>query len=138
MGQEINPKWDDKWIRAVSLREKGMYAEAIAVFKDMPVVDFPHAWGHLGNLYARMGNQGEAQEMIRRLKERVQRDKVGSYEVAVVYAGLGEKDQAFEWLGKAYDAHDQGMLYLKVDPPLDPLRSDPRFSDFLRRMNFPP
>jgi eukaryotic-like serine/threonine-protein kinase len=137
-GQEINPKWDDLWIRAVSLREKGMYDEAIAAFKNMDVTDFPHAWGHLGNLYARVGKRAEAQEMIRKLRERARRDKVGSYEIAAVYAGLGEQDQAFQWLGKAYDSHDQGMLYLKVDPALDPLRSDPRLSDFLRRMNFPP
>jgi eukaryotic-like serine/threonine-protein kinase len=137
MGQEINPQWDDRWIRAVSLREKGANDEAISVFNDMGIADFPHAWGHLGDLYARIGNRAGAEEMIRKLKKRVKKDKVGIYEVAVVQAGLGQQDQAFQWLGKAYDAHDQGMLYLKVDPPLDPLRSDPRFSDFLRRMNFP-
>jgi len=53
------------------------------------------------------------------------------------HAGLGEKDQAFEWLEKAYDEHDQGLSFLKVDPTLEPLRSDPRFQDLLRRMNFP-
>jgi hypothetical protein len=76
--------------------------------------------------------------MIRKLKERAQKDKVGTYEVALVYAGLGEKDQAFEWLERAYRVHDKGMLFLKIDPPLDPLRSDPRFQDLLRRVNFPP
>jgi hypothetical protein len=76
--------------------------------------------------------------MIRKLKEHVRKDKVGTYEIALVYAGLGEKDQAFEWLEKAYEAHDKGLIYLKVDPPVDPLRSDPRFQDLLRRMKFPP
>jgi TolB-like protein/Flp pilus assembly protein TadD len=135
MFQEINPKWDDPWDRAAALCEKGKYGEAIAVFKS---IQGPHAWGHLGNAYARLGKRTEAQEMIPKLKERVQKDKIGTYEIALVYAGLGEKDQAFEWLEKAYQVRDKGMCYLKVDPPLDPLRSDPRFQDFLRRMNFPP
>jgi len=57
--------------------------------------------------------------------------------MALIYAGLGGKDQAFEWLERAYDERDKGILFLMVDPPLDPLRSDPRFQDLLRRMNLP-
>jgi hypothetical protein len=72
------------------------------------------------------------------LKERTKKDKLGTYEVALVCAGLGDKDQAIEWLEKAYQEHSVGVMFLKVDPTLDPLRSDPRFQDLLRRMNFPP
>ena len=79
----------------------------------------------------------EARECIRELKERLAEEAVGVFEIALVYAGLGEKDLAFEWLERAYDEHDKGLVSLKVDPPLDPLRSDPRFQDLLRRMNFP-
>ena len=64
-------------------------------------------------------------------------ETVGTYGIAIIHAGLGEKDQAFEWLEKAYEVRDLGMVFLKVDPTLDPLRSDPRFQDLLRRMNFP-
>jgi hypothetical protein len=71
------------------------------------------------------------------LKGHWEKSNMGSYGLALVYAGLGEKDQAFEWLGKAFGEGDMGMLFLKIDPPLDPLRSDPRFQDLLRRMNFP-
>jgi hypothetical protein len=59
------------------------------------------------------------------------------YGIALVHAGLGEKDQAFEWLERAYAERDKGMLFLLVDQTLDPLRSDPRFDDLVRRMNFP-
>ncbi len=52
---------------------------------------------------------------------------------STIYASLGEKDQAFEWLEKAYQARDSSMFM--VDPQLDPLRDDPRFQDLLRRMN---
>ncbi|MBZ5671843.1 MAG: winged helix-turn-helix domain-containing protein [Acidobacteriia bacterium] len=127
------------WVHAgmaVAYREKGMYKEAIAEFLQGP--DNPMNWGDLGNAYARAGKRPEAREMIRKLRECAQKHKVGYYEVALVYAGLSEKDQAFQWLEKAYQVRDRGILYLKIDPPLDPLRSDPRFQDLLRRMNFPP
>ena len=120
-------------------REKGMYEEAIAEFRDF-LKKYPGAaWalGHLGNTYARAGRVREARECLRKLQQRSNADKVGTYEVAFIHAGLGEKDQAFEWLEKAYEVRDKGMSSLKVDPTLDPLRSDPRFQDLLRRMNFP-
>jgi tetratricopeptide (TPR) repeat protein len=120
-------------------REKGKYEEAIADFREILKQDpgAAAALGHLGNAYARAGRVREARECLRKLKQRSNADKVGTYEVAFIHAGLGEKDQAFEWLEKAYEARDQGLSFLKVDPTLDPLRSDPRFQDLLRRMNFP-
>jgi hypothetical protein len=51
---------------------------------------------------------------------------------------LGQKDEAFGWLDKACEKHDKGMTYVKVAPPFEPLRSDPRYQALLRRMNFPP
>jgi len=57
--------------------------------------------------------------------------------VAAIYAQLGDKDQSFAWLEKAYEAHKGSMYLLKVSPNLDPLRDDPRFDELLRRMNFP-
>jgi hypothetical protein len=55
---------------------------------------------------------------------------------AVVHVGLGEKDKAFEWLDKAYE--ERFVIQTKPDPEFDPLRSDPRFTDLLRRMNLQP
>ena len=63
----------------------------------------------------------------------MRKDYVGTYEIALVYAGLGEKAR----LEKAYVVGDKGLIYLKVDACLDPLRSDPRFQDLLHRVNFP-
>ena len=56
---------------------------------------------------------------------------------ALFYGQLGDKDQAFAWLEKAYEKHDGPLYLLKVSPWWDPLRDDPRFDDLLRRMNFP-
>ena len=56
--------------------------------------------------------------------------------MAIVYTGLGEKDKAFQWLERSYEEHCSGPFdHVKVYPIFDPLRSDPRFQDLLRRMN---
>lgn len=64
--------------------------------------------------------------------------KVPVYRIAAFYVLLGQKDQAFEWLEKAYHDDSAWLIWLKVDPSMDPLRSDPRFKELLGRMNFPP
>jgi hypothetical protein len=68
----------------------------------------------------------------------VQNTGVGRYEIALVYAGTGEKGEAFAWLEKSFVARDKGLTYLKIDPCLDPLRSDARFQDLVRRVGLPP
>jgi tetratricopeptide (TPR) repeat protein len=128
------------FFRAIIHVEMGKYQEAIAEFNKMTVKGRmpPQLLGRMGNTYARAGMTAEAQNCIRELKEVLKKDnRVGTYEVAMAYAGLGDKDQAFEWLDKAYERHDKGLAFLKVDPPFEPLHSDPRFEKFLRRMNFP-
>jgi hypothetical protein len=55
-----------------------------------------------------------------------------------IYAALGDKNRALEWLEKSFQGREAFMAFLKVDPGFDPLRSDPRFADLLRRMHFPP
>ena len=117
---------------AVIYVEKGMYDEAIQQFQKLG--DQPHALGHMGNAYARMGREAEAREMISELQKHVQNTGVGRYEIALVYAGLGEKDEAFAWLEKSFAVRDKGLTYLKIDPCLDPLRSDSRFQDLVRRV----
>lgn len=62
---------------------------------------------------------------------------VSPLQVAVIYIGLGQKDQAFLWLEKSFNERAFEILLIKVDPRFDALRSDPRFQDLLRRMNFP-
>jgi serine/threonine-protein kinase len=134
---ELDPSFSPHLFLGWIHRERGMYEKAVDEFEKAKASVRLHALGHLGNAYARAGRAREARECIRELKERLAEEAVGAYEIALVYAGLGQKDLAFEWLERAYGERDKGMLSLKVDPPLDPLRSDPRFQDLLRRMNFP-
>jgi eukaryotic-like serine/threonine-protein kinase len=136
---ELDPDFNAHFFLAWIHREKGMYEKAIDEFKRAAEKggNRIHTLGHLGNTYARAGRVREARKCIRELKNGLAKEAVGVFEIALVYAGLGEKDLAFEWLDRAYNERDKGFISLKVDPPLDPLRSDPRFQDLLRRMNFP-
>jgi hypothetical protein len=63
---------------------------------------------------------------------------VSPYNVALIYAGLGDRDRTFEWLEKAFEEHAEWMYHLGVDPRLRPYHADPRFNAILRRMGFPP
>jgi len=128
---DINPP-DWSFLLGDVYAEKGMYAESIGEF--LKSGDGVDSLGHLGNAYARAGQVDAARKTIARLEQDVRKDGVGRYEIALIYTGLGDKQEAFKWLEDAYKAHDVGLIYLKIDPCLDPLRSDPRFDDLMRRV----
>jgi len=90
----------------------------------------------LGRGYAAAGRRAEAQKVLDQLNEFSKEKYVPAFRRAEIHAGLGENDRAFEWLEKAYEEHF--IIAIKVEPVYDPLRSDPRFADLLRRMNLQP
>ena len=94
----------------------------------------PVAW--LGQVYATAGYRGEALKILEQLQELSKQQYVTPYGVGRIYAALGQKEEAFCWLETAYEQRANWMVLLKVDPLFDDLRSDPRFQDLLRRMNF--
>ena len=89
--------------------------------------------------YAAAGNPVEARGRLAHDLKRLRAEKafIRPSLVAEVYASLGEKNEALRWLDQAYREHDEFLILLKVWPPFDPLRSDPRFEALVRRMNFP-
>ena len=93
---------------------------------------------NLARGYAAAGKRTEALTIISNLRELSKERYVSPVGMAQIYTALGDFDQAFAWLGKAYEEHADELTYAKVDPRWDPLRSDPRFQALLRRMNFPP
>jgi tetratricopeptide (TPR) repeat protein len=120
---------------------KGMYDQAIAGFQKLAQQRGDTEWSNsmagLGHVYAVTGKKAEARAVLDELKQRSQQEYVPADSIALVYAGLGEKDQAFTWLEKAYEEHAFKMAWLKVEPQWDSLRSDPRFADLLRRVGLP-
>jgi len=117
--------------------QKGMYEEAIAQYQKLKG-DIPDVLAMLGAAYAVSGQRGKARDVLAELKEISQRRYVPPVFVAAIYTGLGDKDQAFAWLEKAYEDRDESFVGLKVLPLFDPLRSDQRFADLLRRMGLVP
>jgi tetratricopeptide (TPR) repeat protein len=91
----------------------------------------------LGNAEARTGNRPEAIKILDRLTELSKQRYVPAYYFAIVYAGLGQKDQAFTELQKAYQERSDFLLFLRVMEPMASLRSDPRFADLVRRVGLP-
>lgn len=120
---------------------QGRYDEAVAAERQYLALSGrgPLAVQSLQNAYASSGGKGFWKWRLHRLNEHTrQTGRAPSGLLARVYAQLGEKDAAFHWLEKAYVEHAAGLTTLKVHPAWDPLRSDPRFQDLERRMNFPP
>jgi TolB-like protein/Tfp pilus assembly protein PilF len=118
---------------------KGRYDEAIAALQQARSID--NKWdmsAALGYAYAKAGKRDEAEKVLRALQERAQREHISHCGFAIIYAGLGAKELALAALQKAYEARDDNLLLLKVDPFYDDLRSDPRFLDLLRRLKLAP
>jgi len=95
-----------------------------------------HMLAALGFCLARSGAASEAMQIILELKEIQTRKYVAPFNLAMVYAGLGQKDATLEWLEKAYDDHSMWLIFVNSYPIFDFLRSDPRFQDLVRRMGF--
>jgi Flp pilus assembly protein TadD len=97
----------------------------------------PNIRGVLAYAYAIAGKKGEARKVLDELKAIAPGRSSFAYPVACIYAALGDKDQAFAWLRKACDEHAAAIVWIKVDPMMDNLRSDPRFSQVLKVMGLP-
>jgi TolB-like protein/DNA-binding winged helix-turn-helix (wHTH) protein/Flp pilus assembly protein TadD len=119
---------------------RGMYKEAIREFEASERYGGAKELGVLGYAYARSGDKEQAVRMLSQLEDLDKRSPSGnvSGDLAIVEMGLGNRDAALAWLEKEYQQHDDdGPWDAKFDPIFEPLRSDPRFQNLLRRMNFP-
>jgi Flp pilus assembly protein TadD len=119
---------------------RGMYKEAIREFEASERYGGAKELGVLGYAYARAGDKEQALRTLSDLEEFEKRSPSGdvSSDLAIVEIGLGNRDAALAWLEKEYQQRDDdGLLFLKYGPIFDPLRSELRFKDLLRRMNFP-
>jgi serine/threonine-protein kinase len=120
--------------------QNGAYAEAIAELRK--ALDLSEGGSNelaaLADAYAVSHHASETGKLLEQLKERSRQTYVQPSLMASIYLGLGQKDQAFDWLQKAYEDRSAGLVYLKIDPAFDNIRSDPRFIDLLRRVGLSP
>jgi TolB-like protein/DNA-binding winged helix-turn-helix (wHTH) protein/Tfp pilus assembly protein PilF len=126
---------------AAAYEQKGMFEEAITAFqRAITVTQDPfkaRAMAGLAHVYAVSGTKIEARKILAELQTLSEHSYIPATDTAMVYTGLGDKDKAFAQLEKAYEEHSFSLSNLKVEPRFDPLRSDPRFADLLRRIGAP-
>jgi TolB-like protein/DNA-binding winged helix-turn-helix (wHTH) protein/Tfp pilus assembly protein PilF len=91
----------------------------------------------LAHGYAVAGKRAEAEKLLQKLMADSEKQYVSPYYIAIVYAGLGKTEQAMDWLEKAYTDRSNGLVFLKVEPQLDSLRSNPRFNALQARLHLP-
>jgi TolB-like protein/DNA-binding winged helix-turn-helix (wHTH) protein/Tfp pilus assembly protein PilF len=120
-------------------QQKHMYKEAIEEFNktDAALPEWVVTIAGIGNTYGEWGKRAEAKQVLSRLHELSNHKYVTPYGVALVYAGLDDKNQAFAWLNKAFEGRNHWLVWLNRDPRLDRVRADPRFADLKSRVGLP-
>jgi TolB-like protein/Tfp pilus assembly protein PilF len=124
------------WFLGYALIAKGQSEEAISVLeKTVSLMDrSPGSLEFLATAYAHAGRRREALRLINELKQRRKTSYVSADALVDPYLALGDYDEAFVWLERAYQEKSGGLQYLKVDPFFDPVRKDPRFVDLVHRV----
>jgi len=124
------------WNLGSALAAKGAMGAAIGEYqKAQALNDDPRVLALLGRAYAFSGNKIEADKILDQLKELSKERYVSAYSFALVYVGFGNKEEALRWLEKSYqDRAGNDLVYVKVEPQLDPLRGDPRFDALVQKV----
>ena len=133
-------EWTDHYALGVGYEGTGKLLEAISEYQkaiEMSNGD-QDATASLAHAFAMIGRRGEAEKIVRDLEQKSKSAYVSPYMIATIYAGLGSKDKAFEFLERAYQEKSLDISWhLKADLRIDNLRSDARFQDLVRRVGFP-
>lgn len=123
----------------IELERGENYSKAIDEMRQAQTTErLPFIAGFLGYAYTRNGQKDKATETLDELNRLASQRFVTPFCQALIYLGLREDDKALDWLEKAYDGRSYWLVWLKVDPLFDPLRSDPRFQALYKKMNFSP
>jgi len=114
----------------------GRLADGVAEFRKAAALPGAYSWTIACLCYGLgvWGKPEEARRALEELRRRSQESYVQASAFAIAYVGLGDRDRAFEWLERGYEQRDENLTYLNVSPIWEPLRSDPRFRELLRRM----
>lgn len=133
---DMDPAFSRAGIIVHAYVQKGLIAPALALSEKRRPAGGDTIWflSEEANLYGRAGRPAEARRALARLLELNRRQPIDAGAVIWAYLGIGDKEQAFTWLEKAYTQHSNSLTTLKVEPGFDPLRNDPRFQDLMRRV----
>ena len=130
--------WSHLWIGQVKARQR-QYAEAVVEIERAleRTNRNTRVLATLGNAFGLAGRTADAQQILGELRARAKQEYVSAYYLALVYAGLGMRDRAFEHLDRAIEERQPYLILLNVEPPFLSLHSDARFQDVLRRIGIP-
>jgi tetratricopeptide (TPR) repeat protein len=138
---DLSPgNWSSHYFLGSGYLGLGRKPEAISEFQKAVELsqDDSDPIASLAYTYAAIGKLSDAQKILRNLQQQSKTGYVSPYMIAVIFAGLGDKDKAFGYLEKAYDEKSTDLAYfIKADLRLDGLRSNPRFAELLHRMALP-
>jgi TolB-like protein/Flp pilus assembly protein TadD len=136
---ELDPNfWWSYQILGLAYERKKQYPQAIEALEKARQGDAnATSLGYLGYVYAAADKKPEAQKVLGELDDLSKRQYVSPYTKVCIYAGLNDKDKAFEWLERTYQERSSFMTLLKSETTLDNLRADPRYKDLLKRMGLP-
>jgi DNA-binding winged helix-turn-helix (wHTH) protein/TolB-like protein/Flp pilus assembly protein TadD len=115
-------------------QRQGKYEEALAAMRRARALGMKDAIAVTGHIYAVSGRRREAHQVLAELDQLSKREYVPAFHRAYIYIGLGDKERAFEWLEKAYKDREWYLWLLKQEMVADPIRSDRRFQDLVRRI----
>jgi TolB-like protein/DNA-binding winged helix-turn-helix (wHTH) protein/Tfp pilus assembly protein PilF len=134
---EMDPNFAlPRMVLGQAYEQKNAYPQALGELQKAVSIshDSPQMLGALGHAYGASGNRSEAEKVLAQLMEQSKKQYVSPFYLAIVYAGLSENDKAVDWLEKAYEDRSNAIVFSKVDPQLDTLRSTPRFQSLLHRL----
>jgi TolB-like protein/DNA-binding winged helix-turn-helix (wHTH) protein/Tfp pilus assembly protein PilF len=127
------------FIRGMAYEQKGQLADAIRDYQEgLRAGPDANVLASLGHAYALAGRQAEARKIAADLEQQAASGHASPFYPVLVHVGLGDKEAALVWLEKAYQAHSGSVRYLKADRRLEPLRSDARYQELMRRVGLPP
>ena len=134
---ELNPKAAGAyWIRGMAYQQKKMFGEAIKDYRyalELSPGD-PNYLAALGHVYASSGNTSAARNILDTLFVGNKVEPVSPFFIALVYAGLNDKEKALEWLENAYKEKSGSVRYLKMEPRLQNLRNEPRYIALMKKI----
>jgi len=137
---EIDPNYVwAKWRLGLAYVMQSRFEEAVKECEGAAALSHrsPSALSFLGYAYGRAGRRTDAQQILNELVEMSNRTYVSPFSFFLLHLVLGHNDQAFEWLKKSVQSHLSGICFIRVNPELDPIRSDPRFKELVRSMGLP-
>lgn len=137
--REMEPDFPRAQMMVAALVEKGQFAKALAEFeKSDDRRSEAWTWAWRAYVYGRAGQHARAQQALDRMQHSYKRQQISPDPMLWALLGAGDRYETFAWFEKAYADHSNLLTTLKVNPAFDPLRDDPRFEDFMRRVRFTP